>query len=95
MKKAYVKPVMESEEFVVNEYVAACYEITCVGHLGGEQKCGSTIVTKEPNNEWNGDGFIGQSGADYLVYVGTINNTYGIHFVTSKKKSDGNGPNAS
>ena len=29
MKKAYVKPVMESEAFVANEYVAACWTMTC------------------------------------------------------------------
>ena len=29
MKKAYVKPVMESEAFVANEYVAACYWAKC------------------------------------------------------------------
>lgn len=29
MKKAYVKPVMESEAFVANEYVAACYTVRC------------------------------------------------------------------
>ena len=29
MRKEYVKPVMESEEFVSNEYVAACWTITC------------------------------------------------------------------
>jgi len=29
MKKPYVKPVMECEEFVPAEYVAACYSIEC------------------------------------------------------------------
>lgn len=29
MRKEYVKPVMESEEFVSNEYVAACSTIKC------------------------------------------------------------------
>lgn len=28
MKKAYVKPLMESEAFVPNEYVAVCYNYT-------------------------------------------------------------------
>ena len=27
--KAYVKPMMDSEVFVANEYVAACYRIKC------------------------------------------------------------------
>lgn len=29
MKKEYMKPVMESEAFVANEYVAACWFIRC------------------------------------------------------------------
>ncbi len=31
MKKEYVKPMMECEAFVANEYVAACYDIICLG----------------------------------------------------------------
>ena len=37
MKREYVKPVMESEVFVANEYVAACtgeMEYICVTHPG-------------------------------------------------------------
>ena len=29
MKRESVKPVIESEEFVANEYVAACWRLTC------------------------------------------------------------------
>ena len=29
MKKSYVRPVMQCEEFAANEYVAACYKIKC------------------------------------------------------------------
>lgn len=29
MKKQYVKPVLYSEEFVANEYIAACWSIKC------------------------------------------------------------------
>lgn len=29
MKREYVKPVIESEEFVANEYVAACWDLKC------------------------------------------------------------------
>ena len=29
MRKEYVKPVMESEDFVSNEYVAACWTVAC------------------------------------------------------------------
>lgn len=31
MKKEYVTPVMECEEFVANEYVAGCFEVECLG----------------------------------------------------------------
>ncbi len=29
MRREYVKPVMQSEEFVANEYVAACWKMNC------------------------------------------------------------------
>lgn len=29
MRREYVKPVMQSEEFVANEYVAACWKMKC------------------------------------------------------------------
>ena len=29
MKRTYIKPFMESEEFVTNEYVAACFKVDC------------------------------------------------------------------
>ena len=32
MKKAYVKPVMECEAFVPNEYIANCYNYTGIFH---------------------------------------------------------------
>lgn len=32
MKKEYMKPVMESEMFVANEYVSSCYEVVCNYH---------------------------------------------------------------
>lgn len=35
MKKEYVKPIMEGEAFVANEYIAACWTITCEGKCGG------------------------------------------------------------
>lgn len=46
MKRTYVKPVMESEAFVANEYVAACWKVTCdtaTGH--GDCKGSSTIIS--------------------------------------------------
>ena len=30
MKKEYIKPVMESEMFVANEYISTCWLVTCV-----------------------------------------------------------------
>lgn len=40
MKKEYVKPVIESEEFVANEYVAACWNVHCTLHNGNFLSCG-------------------------------------------------------
>lgn len=53
MKKAYVKPIMESEEFVANEYVAACWKIICEN---GEWE----YWYNKPSVDWidrDGDGF--------------------------------------
>lgn len=35
MKRTYIKPFMESEEFVTNEYVAACWMTKCVDSITG------------------------------------------------------------
>ena len=34
MKKTYVKPTAECEEFVANEFVAACWDVICNGSDG-------------------------------------------------------------
>ncbi len=50
MLKEYVKPVMESEEFTANEYVAACWTITC-NNSNKEAKCGGTEQVKAESME--------------------------------------------
>lgn len=52
MRREYVKPVMQSEEFVANEYVAACWTIHCnvpygTGYL---EKNGQAGLQKEGND---------------------------------------------
>ena len=39
MKREYVKPVIESEEFVANEYVAACWHVSCPKEGSGLLDC--------------------------------------------------------
>ena len=111
MKRTYVKPVMESEEFVANEYVAACYLITCkegdyVAVEGSvatfhHDSHGSFIYVSdsEPNFDAfdrNNDGFVWQLLPTYGdAYNGDIGGVSGKHPVTSEKLGDGNGPNAS
>lgn len=57
MKREYVTPVMECEEFVANEYVATCYVLTCdtIGFgtsLDGHKKCrGNYTIKKDPSYE--------------------------------------------
>lgn len=57
VKKIYVKPVIESEEFVANEYVAACYSVTCLGKEDNQSyKCdwgqiGATVTDKTVDSE--------------------------------------------
>ena len=94
MKKAYVKPVMESEAFVANEYVAACWRVQCI--VDGEE----FIITTEPTGEADGDGFTYSDGE--WQYWGNrfkhkAENWFlmPFHDVTVVKKSNGNGPHAS
>ena len=50
MRKEYVKPVMESEEFVSNEYVAACWTVACnecSGKEKGYENLKSGVTTTE------------------------------------------------
>lgn len=68
MKKVYTKPVMESEEFVSNEYVAACWTITCTNSDGS---CGK-ITGKD---EYPSGLTINSSG--YGIYEGKIGNSEG------------------
>ena len=52
-----MKPVIESEEFVANEYVAACYSVTCLGKEDNQSyKCdwgqiGATVTDKTVDSE--------------------------------------------
>lgn len=46
MKRTYIKPFMESEEFVTNEYVAACFNVSC-----GRNLCNYETFTIKGNDE--------------------------------------------
>ena len=46
MRKEYVKPVMESEEFVTNEYIAACWTFSCQ-HCSYSNKIGGNYTENE------------------------------------------------
>lgn len=62
MKKEYVKPVMEGEAFVANEYVAACWVVDC-------DKCRDILVysSEKPGTTYN------IHGSSIEIYTGTIN----------------------
>lgn len=86
MKKTYVKPVMESEEFVANEYVAACWRVVCKCQSHDDHEM-NYVSDKEPYFELNGltgedtDGFV------YILsgkaYYGEINGSKGDPYLTS------------
>ena len=104
MKKVYVAPVMECEEFVTNEYVAACIQVTCKGgsYWGdfNHKAHGSfTYQGEEPifdNWDKNGDGFVNYEIPNYGdAYSGTIGNVNGPHPVTWKDITSAEHPNAS
>lgn len=73
MKKNYVKPMMESEAFVANEYVAACWTITCTNSdanaCGGIEK----IKDKELTDIGGLNAQYNESSDSYLgTYTGTM-----------------------
>lgn len=48
MKLDYKKPKMVKEEFVANEYVAACYFVTCEGWVGTKRNTHGYYFTSYP-----------------------------------------------
>ena len=111
MKKEYIKPVMESEMFVANEYCAPCYLVECdkgesmiikPNHEPTFDPKNNTILP-DPDSDDDGFGVINNQN----VYFGEINDKKGentpfgfgiafyYHKVTVTKKGDSDGPNAS
>lgn len=66
MKKVYTKPVMESEEFVSNEYVAACWTVDCL-ECGAYDEVYDTKYNEYLNASTKMEGY------DVYTYDGTIN----------------------
>lgn len=76
MKKTYVKPIMEMEGFVPNEYVAACWELTCkVSSCGYNKRIG-------------GDGY---SANDLEKFVNDYNQSNVIHAGNNSEYYHGGG----
>lgn len=74
MKKEYIKPVMESEMFVANEYVSSCYEVVCRFH--NEMITIQELPTKEQDDddffysEWVGWVYTGDKLGDKVDIIG-------------------------
>lgn len=62
MKKAYVKPVMESEAFVANEYVAACWTVACDKCDAIQEGYDALYAQVKQGNTLTGDIFAGDLG---------------------------------
>ena len=83
MRKDYVKPTMESEAFVANEYVAACYWVDCT-HDG----CIDPIKVRDVNsvtaalnkfaNTYGGKVSTTPIDGSY-IYKGTLNRNNGLN----------------
>ena len=78
MRKEYVKPVMESEEFVSNEYVAACWTIICTNSLS----CGVAEVKTAGDSKPKG--YEESNGVE--IYAGDIGNSIGCKTQDDLKK---------
>lgn len=70
MRKEYVKPVMESEEFVLNEYVAACWQINCT-----YTKCTNPSYIINDKTFSSADLHSGQSDHKYFSHTNASENS--------------------
>lgn len=63
--KTYIKPIMESEAFVANEFVSACYYLDCTN-------CDAIEFSK---TQYNLSGYdnVGGQGQDIYMYTGKVN----------------------
>lgn len=65
MRKIYIKPMMNSEEFVTNEYIAVCYTVECKGHVQGDyQACGTQVIHLENDITFGSDNLYGTGASD-------------------------------
>lgn len=83
MRKEYVKPVMESEEFVSNEYVAACYWVDCI-----HNNCIDPVKVKDVDSEAgaletfaeNNRGTVATTEIDGVyIYKGELGGNLGVY----------------
>ena len=65
--KKYIKPMMESEAFVSNEYVSACYVVKC---SNSDQSCGELHIKNLAT-----EGLNLSSDNTFGTFVGKIGNT--------------------
>lgn len=83
--RTYMKPVMESEAFVANEFVAACWTIDCQ-----HEKC--TAIQKGYNdmytnfNNKNYESFTDEDGTRFYYLTGDLNNLPGCQTYSSSSK---------
>ena len=68
--KKYVKPIMESEVFVANEYIGACWILSCTCTSTKEVISGDNI-NAAMFNEYNDKATVYQDGSNYII-TGTI-----------------------
>ena len=72
-----MKPVMESEMFVANEYVATCYLVKCDDH---NEYFTVNSTTGEPNydsTDSDRDGYVISVVSPYKFYSGLVNGKVG------------------
>lgn len=78
--KKYIKPVMESESFVANEYIGACWTVTCHG------KCGAGTFVTLDEQLYKDITSSSNSGNGY-IYTGDLVNKSGKVFAVENCES--------
>lgn len=95
MRREYVKPVMQSEEFVANEYVAACWKMKCNVPYG----FGYYELNGEEGYQKDGDKYIAGGaagcGEDYVAHGITTSKPTANAWWQETTKSHGGGHSGS
>ena len=90
MRKIYIKPEMNSEEFVTNEYIAACWSAECKTLDHYYLACYHQTVTVKSEEKPELEAIRSIYGSEKVWWNGSINGVQTYHYVQSFKRDTDN-----